>query len=71
MKQFFWTILFFVTWASASCVVKSLALEGFAPEVEKDWASMVGESCEDLEYRLQEMVDELSENGFPFASVSH
>lgn len=71
MKKFFWTILFFVTWASASCVVKSLALEGFAPEVEKDWASMVGESCEDLEYRLQEMVDELSENGFPFASVSH
>lgn len=70
MKKLLGTILFLCAWAFADCVVKSVALEGLDDVSEKRFRSMVGKNCADLERQSKNLIDELAENGFPFASIS-
>jgi len=70
MKKFFWTILFLCTCPFADCVVKSIVLEGLDETSEQKFFALVGKNCTDLERQSKNLIDELSENGFPFASIS-
>ncbi len=70
MKKLFWTILFLSAWTFADCVVKEVVLEGFDENSEKKIMEFVGKKCADFERQSKYWIDALSENGFPFASVS-
>lgn len=70
MKKLFLTVLFFFACAySSECVVKKVTTFGDIDE--KFGENFSNRSCGELERDVRDLVDALSENGYPFAKASY